>query len=473
MNSAAVDIKNFKGLTQDSRRVKPGYLFAALPGSNADGSEFIEDAVRSGASAILAPEKTNLPAGVELITDDNPRRRFALMAAAFYEDQPDYIAAVTGTNGKTSVVHFAQQLWESIGVKAASIGTLGLHGGGMDRSGSHTTPEPVSLHEELAELSKAGVTHLAMEASSHGLDQYRLDGVKVKAAGFTNLSRDHLDYHESMEEYLAAKTRLFTEILSSDGIAVLNADSDEYDSLRSTKTLRILSYGHKGEDLKVIYLSPTITGQKTHLKIMGEGHDVELPLVGEFQLMNALCALGLVIAEDPKNSDRTKNLVEALENLRGAPGRLQPIGGHPRGAAIYVDYAHTPDALEHVLKALRPHTENNLVCLFGCGGDRDKGKRPLMGKVAEDLADRVIVTDDNPRWENPAQIRKEVLETATLAEEIAGRREAIHQIVAELDEGDILVIAGKGHEQGQIFGDKVEDFDDVQVATQAIQELKA
>ncbi|GJL86079.1 MAG: UDP-N-acetylmuramoyl-L-alanyl-D-glutamate--2,6-diaminopimelate ligase [Micavibrio sp.] len=473
MNSSAQDIKNFKGLTQDSRQVKPGYLFAALPGSNADGSAYINDAVRSGASAVLAPKNTDLPAGVELITDDNPRRRFALMAAAFYEGQPDYVAAVTGTNGKTSVVHFAQQLWEAIGVKAASIGTLGLHGGGMDRSGSHTTPDPVSLHEELAELSKAGVTHLAMEASSHGLDQYRLDGVKVKVAGFTNLSRDHLDYHESMEEYLAAKTRLFTEILGSDGIAVLNADSDEYDSLRNAKASRILSYGHKGEDLKVIYLSATATGQKMRLEIIGEGYDLEFPLVGEFQLMNALCALGLVIAEDPENSERTKKLVKALEDLKSAPGRLQLVDGHPSGAAIYVDYAHTPDALEHVLKALRPHTKKNLACLFGCGGDRDKGKRPLMGNVAEDLADRVIVTDDNPRWENPAQIRQEILETAPLAKEIAGRAEAIHEAITGLNEGDVLVIAGKGHEQGQIFGDEVEDFDDVKVAVQVIEELKS
>ncbi len=471
VGDVSFDIRSLKGLTQDSRKVRPGYLFAALPGTQADGRDYIEDAINSGASVILGPEGVEV-SGATFITDDNPRRRFSLVAAEFYGAQPDYIAAVTGTNGKTSVVHFAQQLWEAIGAKAASLGTLGVHGAGRDHDGSLTTPDPVALHEELAALSKAGVTHVAMEASSHGLDQYRLDGVRVKAAGFTNLSRDHLDYHESMEGYLAAKRRLFADILGKKGVAVLNADIDEYDSLRSAlENKNILSYGLKGEALKIVALIHHSHGQSVKLEIMGQNYDLNFPLPGDFQLMNALCALGLVVAEESGNKERTEKLVKALENLKSAPGRLQPVEGHPQGAAIYVDYAHTPDALDHVLKALRPHTEGNLVCLFGCGGDRDKGKRPLMGKAAAESADVVIVTDDNPRSEGPAQIRKDIMEGVSEAKEIDGRREAIHQAVTDLQQGDVLVVAGKGHEQGQIFKDRTDPFDDVEEVTAAIREL--
>ncbi len=473
MNEAALDIKSFSGLTQDSRAVKPGYLFAALPGSKADGSQYIGDAVKAGASAVLAGKGAKVPAGVRLIADDNPRRRFALMAAAFYGAQPDFIAAVTGTNGKTSTVHFARQLWEALGIKAASLGTLGLHGGGFDRAGSLTTPGTVELHADLAALSKAGVTHLAMEASSHGLDQYRLDGVKLRAAGFTNLTRDHLDYHADMAAYLAAKRRLFTDILPPGGIAILNADVKEYDDVCPDKTRHVLSYGHHGKNLKILKREPAATGQQVHLEVMGQRFELMFPLAGEFQLMNALCALGLVMAEDAENASRTEKLVRALEKLSGVPGRLQSVAGHPKGAGVYVDYAHTPDALENILNALRPHTQGKLVCLFGCGGNRDKGKRPLMGKVATELADRVIVTDDNPRKEDAVQIRAEIMAGAPGALEIPGRREAIFHAVSGLAKGDVLVIAGKGHEQGQIVGDTVHEFDDVKVAAQAIKEAGA
>ncbi len=465
-----VDVKSLKGLTQDSRAVKKGYLFAALPGNKYDGRAYIADAVRNGAVAVLAPEGTQWPAGIPeaaFITDKNPRRKLALMAAEFYGKQPDYIAAVTGTNGKTSTVHFTKQLWKLNGIKAASIGTLGVRGPGMVRSGSMTTPDPVSLHAELADLAAVGVTHLAMEASSHGLDQHRLDGVKMKAAAFTNLTRDHLDYHPDMDSYYVAKERLFADILQQGGTAVLNADIPEFENLKKiaeSRKCKILSFGFKGKDLKVIDAKPTPQGQQLKLEVLGRKHELLLPIVGGFQVMNALCALGLVIAENP--ADVVKYMY-FLPQLQGPPGRLQLVPGHA-SAAIYVDYAHTPDALETVLKALRPHTEGKLVCLFGCGGDRDRGKRPIMGKIASEFADEMIVTDDNPRSEDASSIRRAILEKAPKAKEIGDRREAIQTAVKNLSKGDVLVIAGKGHEQGQIFANSTEPFDDYTEALNSI-----
>ncbi|MEZ5814932.1 MAG: UDP-N-acetylmuramoyl-L-alanyl-D-glutamate--2,6-diaminopimelate ligase [Alphaproteobacteria bacterium] len=458
-----IDISTLKGLTQDSREVKPGYLFAALPGVKADGRDFIPAAIERGATAILAGQGTQLPEGtknVTLATDQNPRRAFAKFAAGFYRHQPEYIVAVTGTNGKTSVVTFAQQLWEAAGCKASSLGTL---------KGKMTTPDPVALHAELADLSTAGITHLAIEASSHGLDQCRLDGVNLAAAGFTNLSHDHLDYHKDMDAYFAAKARLFAALLEPGKTAVLNADSAHFERLEEIckdRGLKIVSYGHRGRDLKIISAKPASHGQKLELGLFGAHRDITLPLVGEFQVMNALCALGLVVSGDPEN----KNLyIEALEKLKNVPGRLQLVPGHPKGAAIYVDYAHTPDALENVLKALRPHTGGKLVCVFGCGGDRDKAKRPVMGAIASTYADSVIVTDDNPRSENPADIRAEILAATSGAQEIGDRREAIHKTINALEAGDVLVIAGKGHEQGQIFATRTDHFDDVEEARAAIE----
>ena len=352
--------------------------------------------------------------------------------------------------------------------RAASLGTLGLHGAGIDRSGSMTTPDTVTLHAELAELAKAKIDHLAVEVSSHGLDQYRLDGMKITVAGFTNLTRDHLDYHADMDEYFTAKARLFSEVLDEKGAAVLNADVPKFTALKAlcdARGLRVISYGSQGRDLKITKRVPTGSGQNLSLEIFGKAHEVSLPLVGEFQAMNALCALGMVLAE---NESRLSDILKALENIKGAPGRLQYVSGHSRGAAIYVDYAHTPDALENVLKALRPHTQNKLVCLFGCGGDRDKGKRPVMGKIASLYADAVIVTDDNPRSEEPAQIRSEILAGAKGATEISGRREAIQTAVQKLEAGDVLVVAGKGHEQGQIFKTHTDPFDDVTEVKAAI-----
>lgn len=461
------------GLTQDSRQVRRGYLFAAIAGSRADGASYIVDAVRNGAAALLVPANASLPpeaANIAVIRADNPRHALSLIAAAFYERQPDHIVAVTGTNGKTSTVHFTQQLWQAQGLKAASLGTLGVRGAGLSRAGSMTTPDPVALHAELADLAAAGITHLAMEASSHGLQQCRLDGVRVSAAGFTNLTRDHLDYHATMEDYLAAKARLFGALLQPGGTAVLNADVAEFPALKSLCTERgihVRDYGHQSRDLKILKRTALPQGQELELEILGQRHKVTLPLVGEFQAMNALCALGLAMAG---NDDQA--FVPMLENLQGAPGRLQLVPGHPGGAAVYVDYAHTPDALANILAALRPHTQKRLICLFGCGGDRDPGKRPIMGKIAASAADLAIITDDNPRSESPEKIRNAVAEGAGPgAQIIDGRRKAIQWAVAQLQDGDVLVVAGKGHEQGQIFADRVDPFDDVDEVKQAIEYL--
>lgn len=468
-----LNVQGLKGLTEDSRAVEPGFLFAALPGSKADGRDFIPAAIEKGATVILAPEGTKLPRGAsaELITASNPRKKFAKIAAAYYNAQPDHVAAITGTNGKTSTALFTAQLWAALGYGSASMGTLGIHGAGVDKPGKLTTPGTAELHAELAELSKSGITHLALEASSHGLDQYRLDGVKVELAAFTNLSRDHLDYHKDMEEYLAAKARLFSEILLPEGTAVLNADVPEFEHLNfvcETRKLRVISYGEQGEQIELRAREVLPGGQRLTLSINGEAHTITLPLVGSFQAMNALCALGLVLA---KNEEQLPEILKALEKIKGAPGRLEPVIGHPSGAAIYVDYAHTPDALENVLTALRPHTHGKLVCLFGCGGDRDKGKRAQMAEIASALADHVIVTDDNPRSEDPAAIRAEILMNAPEAQEIEGRASAILAAVEILSAGDVLIVAGKGHEQGQIFKDRTDPFDDRTEVQKAIHNL--
>jgi UDP-N-acetylmuramoyl-L-alanyl-D-glutamate--2,6-diaminopimelate ligase len=463
------------GLSSDSRAVRPGFLFAALPGSKVDGSQFIGDAVARGAVAVLAVPGTTLPAGTEgivLIEDAEPRRRLSRMAAAFFGRQPAVVAAVTGTNGKTSTVQFTRQIWSRLGHKAGCLGTLGITAPGLDRYGSLTTPDTVGLHQVLAELADAGVDHLAMEASSHGLDQYRLDGVVLTAAGFTNLTRDHLDYHGSMDAYAAAKALLFSRVLPADGAAVLNAEepaSADFALICAGRGQRILDYGTGASAIALRNLVPLPHGQHLTLDILGTRHEIDLPLAGRFQCMNALCALGLVIGSGAD----VAQAVAALEHLEGVRGRLEQVATHPAGAPIYVDYAHTPDALETVLKALRPHTAGRLVVVFGCGGDRDRGKRPVMGDLARRLADTVIVTDDNPRSEIPAEIRREALAGCPDALEIGDRALAIHTAVSGLGPDDLLVIAGKGHEQGQIVGSEVRPFDDAQTARAAVAEEAA
>lgn len=465
---------DIRGITSDSRQVRPGFLFAALPGSKANGADFIEDAIINGAVAVMGEKGTTIPGDGHtiLVTVDNARRALADIAAKFYGRQPETIVAVTGTSGKTSIVSFTQQLWTMLGItQSASLGTLGMRAPKMVQSGFLTTPDTVSLHAALADLAAAGVTHLAMEASSHGLDQHRLDAVNVTSAAFSNLSRDHLDYHPTMEHYLAAKMRLFSDVLQKDGCAVLNADDENFEQIAQLcrdSGHWVMTFGETPSDIYLLNRTPRPSGQDITLSVFGEKYNLTVPLVGHFQIMNALAALGLVLSGGVK----ADAAVPLLSQLIGVPGRLQLVAGHPEGAAVYVDYAHKPGAVEAVLNTLRPHTEGRLICLFGCGGNRDAGKRPIMGRIATGLADVVIVTDDNPRHENPKHIRAEILAGAPDAVEMPDRREAIAWAIGELRAGDVLVVAGKGHEQGQIIGDRVEPFDDVTEVEKAIEHLK-
>ncbi len=459
-----------KGLAIDSRKIKPGYLFGALPGFQVDGRNFIGQAVERGAVAVLAGTGTELEdshKAVALATSDNPRHAIAVMAARFYGAQPAEIAAVTGTNGKTSVATFTRQIWQQLGYEAASLGTLGVEPERPNAPAALTTPDPVELQRCLAELARDGFNRLAMEASSHGLDQSRLDGVAVTAAAFTNLSRDHLDYHGDMEHYFAAKCRLFDSLMPPGGTAVLNADIPEFARLTEicvSRKLNVLSYGEKGRDIKLLERTPTAAGQDLKLEIFGTAHQVSFPVAGSFQAWNLLAALGLVISGGVTAEDA----LSAVPALSGVPGRVEYVGDSPKGGAIYVDFAHTPDALETVLTALRPHCEARLWVIAGCGGDRDPGKRPMMGEISERLADVAIITDDNPRSEEPAAIRAAMMAAAPSGREIGDRREAIFTAVREMTEGDLLVIAGKGHESGQKIGDIVHPFDDRDVAREAI-----
>jgi UDP-N-acetylmuramoyl-L-alanyl-D-glutamate--2,6-diaminopimelate ligase len=465
--------KDFTGLASDSRDVKPGYLFAALPGSKADGGEFIADAVKRGAIAVLARPELSARAdalGVRFIGDENPRLRLARVAAEFFGVQPKTIAAVTGTNGKTSVAVFLRQIWTALGKRAASMGTIGVVTPSGEIALHHTTPDPVEFHRLLAQLKAEGVEHLAVEASSHGLDQYRLDGADIAAAAFTNITRDHLDYHASFDAYLAVKLRLFGEVVRDGGVAVINADAEhasEFLSAAQKRGLRVLTIGEHGGDVKLVSRTPHGDGQ--HLRIAYEGAttEIELPLAGAFQASNALVAAGLAIGL----GDPADKVFAVLAHLKGAPGRLEKVAYAKSGAPIYIDYAHTPDALETVLTALRPHVTNKLHVVFGCGGDRDKGKRPLMGAAAAKFADDVIVTDDNPRSEDAATIRKEALAGCPGAREIGDRAQAIRAGVASLQSGDMLVIAGKGHETGQIIGKETRPFSDRDEAIKSAIEL--
>lgn len=459
------------GVTADSRQVGPGSLFVAMPGSVADGRAFIPQALAQGAAAVLAPPDTPDGSAPVLVTSADVRRAYALAARSFYGTQPAVCVAVTGTNGKTSVATFCRQIWASLGLKAASMGTLGVvaQAGKAHRiltPPGLTSPDAADAARTLAQLAREKVTHLALEASSHGVDQRRLDGVTFRAAAFTNLSQDHLDYHGTMEDYRAAKLRLFETLLPRGRTAVLNADSGAYSSFASASImsgLGVMGVGERGRDLTLIERRPTLEGQRLIIDVRGTLHDILLPLAGAFQASNALVAAGLCIAAG-ESPDR---VLAALCNLTGAQGRLQRIPGSTRGE-VYVDYAHTPDGLETVLAALRPHAIGRLIVVFGAGGDRDRAKRPLMGEVAGRLADVVIITDDNPRSEDPATIRKAVREGCPDGLEIGDRREAIRQAIAMMGPGDVVVIAGKGHEQGQIVGPLTLPFDDAAEATEAL-----
>lgn len=448
------------GLTADSRQVKPGFLFAALPGTKVDGAQFIPQAVAAGAAAVVAGQSVTAPAANSiLIKSANPHQLFARIASRFAGSQPDIVVAVTGTNGKTSVAAFVRQIWQSMGFRAASIGTVGIVGPAGEEYLAHTTPDPVKLHHALAGLAQDHVTHLAMEASSHGLAQFRLDGVRLAAGGFTNLTRDHLDYHATFEEYFAAKMRLFSELLPEGAPAVVNADVEiAGDVLARAKAhgLILFTVGEKGRDLKLVSCVPDGFGQRLVLATASGQHEIYLPLVGDFQVSNALVAAGLVMATGGEEA----LVLHALESLKGAKGRLDLVAHSAKGAPIFVDYAHTPDALEKAILALRPYVKGKLAVVFGAGGDRDKGKRPQMGAIAAKFADIAYVTDDNPRSEDPAVIRAQVMAACPGGVEIGERALAIRTAVDALEEGDILLVAGKGHELGQTIGGKVLPFSD-------------
>ncbi|MCG6857260.1 MAG: UDP-N-acetylmuramoyl-L-alanyl-D-glutamate--2,6-diaminopimelate ligase [Salaquimonas sp.] len=456
------------GLSADSRAVRSGYLFAALAGSKVNGARFIDDAIANGACAILTATGFDARSvSVPVLTTDEPRGALARMAARFFPRQPETLVAVTGTAGKTSVAAFARQIWEQEGRQAASIGTTGVVAPGRNDYGSLTTPDPVELHRLLDELSGAGVDHAAMEASSHGLDQHRLDGIRLKAAAFTNLGRDHMDYHADIEDYFAAKMRLFRELLPDGAPAVIFAD-DAW-SARAIAAAReagceVLTVGRHGDFIGLKRVEHQRFKQMAEIQIGEEIFEIEFPLAGDFQIANALVAAGLAIATGTK----AEFALHALENIEGAPGRLDLVGTTAEGAPVYVDYAHKPDAMDNVLTSLRPFTTGRLVIAFGCGGDRDAGKRPIMGEIASRLADVVIVTDDNPRSEDPAMIRAAILTAAPGAIEIGDRHRAIEQAIAMLEEGDCLVVAGKGHETGQTIGETTLPFSDHEVVRETL-----
>jgi len=457
------------GLTADSRKVKPGFLFAALQGVAAHGREFVAQARANGASAVLSAGDLGAEPGVAHIVNDNPRRAFALAASRFYPKRPGVLVAVTGTNGKSSTVDFLRQIWAHGGKRAASLGTLGAIGplGVVDLG--HTTPDPASMHATLSALADDGVTHAAMEASSHGLEQHRVDGLAFDAAAFTNLTQDHLDYHHDMAAYRDAKLKLWG-LVKAGGKAIVNADAAEgaaFESGAKKAGLEIVLCGWRApreKSLKIVEIQPRPASQTMTLLWAGEEHDVELPLIGEFQALNATCAAALALAL----GDAPKHVFAGMAALRPVKGRMEHVGQSKSGGHVFVDYAHTPDGLDVLLRAARPHAPGRIIVVFGCGGDRDSDKRPKMGAIAARQSDVVIVTDDNPRSEEPAAIRKQILTGAPNAREIGDRAQAIREAVAMLRPGDALMIAGKGHETGQIIKGVVHPFSDQDVARAAL-----
>jgi UDP-N-acetylmuramoyl-L-alanyl-D-glutamate--2,6-diaminopimelate ligase len=469
VSDARFDALEVKGVSADSRTTKPGDLFVGVAGTKDDGLRFVGQALAAGAVAVMAERVPSvpLPEGVAFIKVGNARRALSLAAAKLFARQPEVIAAVTGTSGKTSVAAFTRQIWAALGEQSASIGTVGLVSPRREVYGSLTTPDPIALHRSLDELAREGVTHLAIEASSHGLDQYRLDGVRVAAGGFTNLSRDHMDYHSTLEAYLAAKLRLFTDLVAPRGAAVVAADHEHADAVVAAakqRKLRLLTVGRRAEGIRLIKTAIEGFTQVLELAHAGNVYKVRLPLPGAFQVENAMVAAGLCIA----TGSEPAAVFAALGGLQGAKGRLELVG-ESDGAPIFVDYAHKPDALAKALEALRPYVTGRLVVVLGCGGDRDAGKRPMMGEIAAQMADRVVVTDDNPRSEEPAAIRAAILAAARGAIEIGDRREAIRRSIAELQRGDVLLIAGKGHETGQIVGKQVLPFSDHEAVAAALE----
>jgi len=460
----------------DSRQMEKGALFIAIPGVTADGTQYVPDALNKGAAALVLAQKTktDVIATVPVMRVQDMRAAVSALAAAFYPEQPKHVVAVTGTDGKTSTADFVRQMATLLGNKAASMGTLGLRSPEIELNDAfppnNTSPEPVLLHKTLQQLSKAGIEYLAIEASSHGLDQKRMDGLKLTAAAFTNLTRDHLDYHGTVEEYFAAKARLFEVLLPEGGTAVINADdahAQELIAICLTRGLVCKTFGKTKSDYQVLSVTPHAGGLDASLRIEGKEYSVSLPLYGAFQLSNILTAYGLLRATGAAQDA----LVKLFGKLEGVRGRLERVAVHKNGAPIFVDYAHTPAALENILRTLRHHTKNKLHVVFGCGGDRDAGKRPEMGKAAIAHADSVIVTDDNPRSENPASIRAAIMAAAKDATEIGDRSDAIRAAVNNLQEGDVLVVAGKGHETYQIIGTQTIHFDDAEIIREVVRSL--
>ena len=456
------------GFALDHRKVAPGTIFGAFQGARVNGEDYIEAAIAAGAIAIVARPEASVK-GVLHVADANPRRAFAALAARYFAPFPATTVAITGTNGKTSTAELTRQLWQAAGHRAASIGTLGVTTGydsvsPRDGTGGLTTPDVVTFLATMAGLAREGISHTAFEASSHGLDQYRTEGLPVTAAAFTNLSRDHLDYHGTMEAYFAAKTRLMSDVVDAGGHAVIWADDGDWSArmiaAARQRGLTLLTVGETGETLKLIKRTPTALGQDLVIEAGGQTHKIALPLIGAYQAANALVSAGLVIA----TGGDIKQTLGNLARVSGVRGRLERAVITRSGAAVYVDYAHTPDAIIAACAALRPHVTGRLIIVFGAGGDRDAGKRPLMGEAAAAHADVVVVTDDNPRSENPAAIRASILSATPGGQEIADRRRAIAAAITMALAGDIVLIAGKGHEQGQTVGDRVLPFDDVTVA---------
>lgn len=462
-------------VVMDSRLVRPGALFCALKGEKIDGRQFIIQAQLAGASAILCAKDDIIPdMSLTVLRTENPRLAVAQIASRFYDAQPPHMVAVTGTDGKTSTADFYRQFLHVLGKHSASIGTLGVYSGDGSKlvDGTHTTPDAVNLHKMLAQLVEKKVSHACMEASSHGLHQYRMHGVHLEAAAFTNIARDHMDYHKTDEAYLAAKSMLFSELLPAGKTAVLNADDAKFTMLKSlcaSRKHKLLDFGFHADALKILSLTPNTQGQVMVCALLGKRYEVAIPLVGAFQAMNILAAMGLAMA----CGESVEDLVAVIPQLQGVAGRMQHVATHKNGAAIYIDYAHTPAALANILTTIRPHVENRLHVVFGCGGDRDVGKRPQMGQIANELADVIIVTDDNPRSEDPALIRKAILDACPNGKEVADRRDAIYAAAKGLGAGDVLVIAGKGHEKVQIKAGLETPFDDAEVARAAVGEMDA
>lgn len=462
-----------RGLTSDSRKIKAGMMFVAIPGHAVNGEAYIAAAIKNGAVAVITQRSVE-SSEVAWISVGNIRIAIAKIAAAFYGEQPQHVVAITGTNGKTSTAEFYRQICQLAGQNSASIGTLGLrsHLAKLDEQypGVNTSPAPILMSEMLSELVKNHIDYAAIEASSHGLDQHRLDGVRVEAAAFTNLTRDHLDYHPSMEDYFAAKSRLFLDFKLSSNAAIINVD-DVYGRRLAEQCRgagrRVVAYGNAGDEIRLKSIKTTKRGLAVDVVWDGEIHALDVPVFGAFQAMNLCAAMGLA----HESGFSKQQILDVLPKLSGVRGRMQYVASHQNGAPVFVDYAHTPDALKVVLVGLRAHTEHKLHVVFGCGGDRDKGKRPQMGVIAKDYADVVIVTDDNPRTEDAVLIRKQIIEAVPQAQEIGDRREAIFQAVKNLEAGDALVVAGKGHENYQIIGEQTIHFDDAEIIKEALSSL--